>query len=154
MIRWLVFLYLLTGLCSTGCAHKFNRSSSEHDAQEDRFAWKIGRTAAAEQHSSETASSDRKVTGRTVVRQPDGTVIDTSWVDEAVSRYQAQADASAHSASTAAAEGEHHRQHDAAAKAAGSTSWWPPWWVWALAGAVLFVLFWLLRWRARRIRLI
>jgi cobalamin biosynthesis Mg chelatase CobN len=137
-----------------GCAHRYTRAVHDRGKEEETARWQTAATAQSNERKTETASSNRKVTGRTVVKKPDGTVIDTTWVDEAVAKYTAQADASALSASTAAGDVQRSKEHDKGAKTGSSASWWPPLWMWLAGAAAVVGVLWFLRWRARRLRLL
>lgn len=152
-LRWFCFLWLCGYLLCTSCAHKFGRDVHDRGKEAETERWKTAATAEQQQRKTETTDSSRRVTGRTVVKKPDGTVIDTTWVDEAVAKYTAQADASARSASTGQGDRQRLKEHDKGAKTNTATSWWPPWWTYPVLAGVAFVAYWFIRWRARRLRL-
>jgi hypothetical protein len=148
---WLA-VYLLAG-----CAHRYNSGDNRWLKEAEQIRW----DATEKKHEERVQQLDqhqaRKQTGKGKAKRtlPDGTVeeFDWSWVDEAVA-IASQTDRRA-AATQLDTSGAADRQKDAGSnrKVASTTSWWPPLWMWALAALLTTVVWWFLRWRARRMRL-
>lgn len=151
-VRWIILAYLLTGLMC-GCRHTYQRDRQLHDLEASNERWAETAAKHEEQQQQTEQQQQRRSSGKARIVRPQET-IDVEWVDDVVTRYLATVQAASDSKSHTEGSADRLKKHDASDKQKGSTSWWPPLWMWIAGAAVVVAVLWLLRWRARRLRLV
>ena len=146
VIRWALFLFLLTGFCGS-CSHRYARHETAHRTEETSHQWKTAATTVVEKQS---VATEKKQGSRETKRfRPDGTLmeqVNEQWGSDG--RLQVNSNASSHAASTG---------HDFRSVKASSSSTTEaqtkaglPWWLWALTWMCAAFAVALVGWRVYR----